>query len=200
MHHFEKCKTLILSCALLCVAAVTALGSPLVWSFQDVSFVQGGTITGSFTYDADTQIVSSWDISVVGLPDPALDVTYTPLNSAIFDSVIVSSLYFRIVTPFSGPLPVGSLLDVAFDSALTDAGGTVTLGRDEAPNPHGLFTDTAVYPSQDDAFVFGGILSAGPAPVPEPTTFGMLFCGCSALWVVRRMTRRRQPPGESYVR
>jgi hypothetical protein len=104
--------------------------------------------------------------------DPALDVTYTPSNSAIF--VNLASDHFRLVTPPSGPLPTGTLLDISFDNSLTHAGGTVALGISGAPNPFGLFTDTAVYPSEDDAFALTGSVSATPAP-PSSRTFVSTF-------------------------
>jgi hypothetical protein len=42
------------------------LATPLTWTLQNVTFSDGGTATGSFVYDASTETVVSYSISVSG--------------------------------------------------------------------------------------------------------------------------------------
>jgi hypothetical protein len=194
---FQNYRRSTLCFLVLSIAGSAAFGSPLVWTFQNATLIPGGTLSGSFTLDADTQVLSSWDISVTGNSDSLLDVTYTPANSAV--ALFLASDLFTLVTPPSGALPVGSDLFVAFDNSLTDAGGTITLGRSGAPNPFGFATITEVFPSEDDAAALTGVLSASPASVPEPTTFGVVWAGCAALYLLQQLKSRPRRPIQRLV-
>ena len=58
--------TLVNSGALAALAAlcsVSAYADPVLWTLSDAAFTNGGTATGSFVYDADTDVYS--DINIV---------------------------------------------------------------------------------------------------------------------------------------
>lgn len=100
--------------ALLCVANVFAL--PVTWTLSGVTFDDGGTASGYFVYDADTNNVSDGSISVAGG------------NTATFPPVVYSaSPWPPIYGGFYawGPGYVSYLLIVP--SGLTDSGGTAAL-------------------------------------------------------------------------
>src|SRR5258708_6857702 len=98
-------KRLMIGLLLFSGAGSVADAGPLVWTLQGVSFQGGnfqssGSATGSFTFNADTQLLLTWNISVTGTSDPGLNLTYTPANSASMGNF--ASDTFRLVTPPSG--------------------------------------------------------------------------------------------------
>jgi len=52
-------KLITLALLLVCSSAIAA---PVKWTFQNVVFNDGGTMTGSFTWDADTYQFSDINI------------------------------------------------------------------------------------------------------------------------------------------
>ena len=137
-----------------------ASATPVTWDIIGATFDTpsgGGTVTGSFTWDASTQTLSSWNVSVpagtstsflVADPNPTSypAFTYTPATSigcgfpAGPTSGLCSSsptgLYSIVMSQvFSPPSPCvgtdcvfGRTLAFSFyGSSLTDAGGTVPI-------------------------------------------------------------------------
>ncbi len=43
----------------------TAVAAPVKWTLVDVTFSDGGTASGSFMYDADTNVFSAVDITTI---------------------------------------------------------------------------------------------------------------------------------------
>ena len=56
-----KIKQFIAASAIVCSAPLSA--APVVWTFTDVLFEDGGTVTGNFTYNANTNIYSDINIT-----------------------------------------------------------------------------------------------------------------------------------------
>ena len=57
--------TLLLSIGML-LTTQTAVAVVRTWTFANVTFEDGGTLTGSFDFDADTTSYSNIDISTEG--------------------------------------------------------------------------------------------------------------------------------------
>jgi hypothetical protein len=56
------------------VTSPPAYASPIVWTLEDVTFQDGATASGSFSYDATVDDYSAWNIFVsanAGRPDSA---------------------------------------------------------------------------------------------------------------------------------
>ena len=61
-----------------------ALTVPLRWVLQGVTFADGGTATGAFNYDATTESVTSWNITVAGGNTTSFPpLTYSTSNSTV---------------------------------------------------------------------------------------------------------------------
>jgi len=100
---------------------------PLTWSLN-ITFKDGGTAAGSFTYDADTSTILDWLISTSGGNTATFpDFTYAPANNTTafattYANHTVTGFFFRqtAVVPDR---------DLRFSpvSELTDAGGVVDI-------------------------------------------------------------------------
>ena len=106
---------------LLLLLSQSAQSNPVKWTFLGHTFTGGGTATGSFIYDADTNTYSSINIVTSAAASP-LGATYVAHNNA-FGFPSTASL----VMVLSG-LPVvlnDPILWMGFASPLTNAGGVV---------------------------------------------------------------------------
>lgn len=107
---------------LLCVPRI-ASADDVTWDLSGVTFTDGGTATGSFVYNADTNTLSSINIvTSSGTAFGGADYTATdPGGYGPFSNELL------FVTSGSGDLTGTPALDLIFDSNLTDSGGTVGL-------------------------------------------------------------------------
>ncbi|HSN01058.1 MAG TPA: hypothetical protein VLS52_08635 [Rudaea sp.] len=115
----------------LCIGLVCAPGAfafPVTWTLSGATFNDGGTATGSFVYDADTNTLSSWSVSVAGgntATFPA--ITYDNIS----DSSTVSGQGATLtgVMLCSGGTCSGSVRQLRMPavSPLTNAGGTIAI-------------------------------------------------------------------------
>ncbi len=151
--------------------APTVSADDVTWTLSDVTFTDGGTASGSFVYDADTDTVSSVDIVTTsgtafgGATYTAVDPGYGPYADEIV--FVTDSLAVYTGAP---------ALDLGFLSDLTDAGGT-----------DGLFSMDGYgeYTCGDPGCNYGGVeLRAlaggevvGVATTPEPASLSLLLLG-----------------------
>lgn len=144
------------------VVVCTAKASTTTWVFENAQlynfdFSEGGTITGSFDYNADTGTSSNVDV----------------VNSFSGNYVTVTQISSTTYQLGGGN---GIPLDMIFstDNALTDAGGTLTFtgGWD---NNFSLETFNGTLVGTPDV-----------APTPEPSSFALLGTGLVGLGGVLR--------------
>ena len=129
-----------------------AHASPVQWTLQDVTFNDGGTASGSFFYDADTNIYS------------AINVT-TTAGSVLAGQSFASLLSGGAETAFAlnmAPFPSATLIGLPvlllrFGTALTNAGGTSNLV---------LGTYTPFFPAQGSYEAVCVINDVCGAPIP----------------------------------
>lgn len=158
-------------------AAITgtspALAVPVTWNLNNVTFTDGGTATGSFTFDDAANAVSTFSIMVAGgNTDTFPAVTYDNsdagaflFNAATFGfSLNDSTREIRFVT----------------DAALTSAGGSVNL------TSGGLAAEC--YNCSPYRLYASGTLQAGA--VPEPATWAMMLLGFAGVGFTVRSRRR----------
>jgi hypothetical protein len=187
-----------------CVIAIASTGSAsaanLTWTLNNVSFNDGGTATGSFTFDAQTQQVSDWLVSVSpwtynGI-DPFGDVT--PDNAVTspayrYDSAMTQTVAFftsdasygyitlRDNSQFYGDNPNNTReIRLAFTGALDTPGATVALNLDSG------FGAECWNCAPARTFSSGSVTA-----VPEPTQWAMLLAGGLLLGAT---VARRAPP------
>jgi len=168
-----------LAAFLLCVQCTSA--GMIRWNYQDVKFDDGGTASGSFSYDADTGVYSSISISTTpGSRFPGSSyITYDPMLS----SPTQLWAFSPAPIPFSGL----AVFDSVFSSPLTDAGGTIALvpgnpvvGSEEAISDAGFSHITGIRTAT------GFVTST-----PEPSTAVLIAMGLVAVGA----RSRKQLPG-----
>ncbi len=124
----------------IAVSGGSATGVPVTWTLSNATFNDGGTVTGSFVYNAESGAVSNWNIvTTAGSTLPAF--TYTPSNSTAYGgltAVDCNCIQFTSNELFSNGLPPpenyseNRLLVLTFDAPLTDSGGTVNIFVDNS--------------------------------------------------------------------
>ena len=111
----------------LCLSLVCSSGAyafPVTWTLSGVTFSDGGTATGTLVYDADTNSLSSWSVSVAGgntgLFPP---ITYDPSTAnGVYDTGNPTTIGFLLLINSST-----RALRLPGVSTLSDAGGTVAI-------------------------------------------------------------------------
>lgn len=182
--HRKLLSFLLLTFGLLLFLSVprTASADDVTWTLENVTFADGGTATGSFVYNADTNTFSSIDIVTTagtafgGATYTAIDPGYAPFQPGMSDAAFVPN---ASLTDFTGT-PV---LDLIFTSLLTDAGGTLSLD----PNSSEL---TCNSDCSSEGPYFYRSLSGGEVTTlvstPEPSTLLLLGLGLFGLCLAAR--------------
>lgn len=158
---------LILACALAAFTGANAEAAPIRWVLQDVLFDDGGTASGSFVYDADTNTLS------------AISVTTT-------DGAVLLGSVYEFANFEAGLLDADSVLLVAaanpgagtpafninLESAMTNAGGTISLAM--APPPL-TFESTCLISNCTQFFSIDRVTVSGSiTTVPVPAALWLL--------------------------
>jgi hypothetical protein len=156
--------------------ATVAVATPVVWTVNG-TLASGKVITGSFTYDADTNTYSAINISSTGGVGP---FTITPLGASSTISIFTVS-----------PLQTGQDGIIFSSAAKTNAGGTL-------PITGGLLFDcleptcTSVLPRGGESFSSGTLVGAPPAAVPTLSQWVMVLLGLTMAGTAAVLVQRRQ--------
>ncbi len=152
------------------------------WTLNDVAFDDGGTASGTFDYDANTNTYSTFSISVAG-GDPVLfaDFAYTPVTSHLRPPLDATDLSIS-----SNEVVMNDIrtLFMQFAQPLTNQGGSIVL-----QNPDGLGGD-AEFHTLPSSPPFGqrSFISGTVSAIPEPSSaVSMLVLGAlgASLWLSR---------------
>jgi len=161
--------------------ASVALADPVVWTLNGVTTLDGQTVTGSFTYDADTNTYSAINVTSTGGVGP-----FTALYPGVPSSAGIAAF---IQTPAS-PGQNGIFL---LSPIKTNAGGTLTINTTIGVG--GLFTCTGACTGGNftagRSIATGSLVGAPVAPVPTLSEwamilFGTILAGGAALYIQRR--------------
>lgn len=163
---------------------------PVQWFLQDVTFDDGGTATGSFYYDADTNIYDSVAISTsAAFPFGAI---YSDFNIRT-DSPDPSTAEDLSLELFG--LHVGDdviALGLAFDNALTNTGGTVFLIPGSVPVSPSfeLYGDSCAGDPITCTFSEGRSITGGfVTTVPVPSAAWLFYSAIAWLsWIRRKVS------------
>ncbi len=141
--------------------ATVAVATPVVWTVNG-TLASGKVITGSFTYDADTNTHSAINISSTGGVGPFTIIA--PASSSTINIFTVS------------PLQTGQVGILILSAAKTNAGGTLPITGGllfDCLNP----TCTSLLPRGGESFSSGTLVGAAPAAVPTLSQWVMVLLG-----------------------
>lgn len=164
---------------LLLAASLTALtpvahAVPVLWTLTDVLFDDGGTATGSFTFDADTNAYSSVSITASG-GFFATSSYASLLAGGSGDAALIAGLALP-------PLTGEPLLQLVYEAPLTNAGGLVGLVNYSFPansSFQATCLDAGCFSANIDRMMVDGGLIGAVVPIPAagvllPTALAML--------------------------
>lgn len=143
------------------LGTVVASAAPLTWTVTGV-FDDGGSLSGSFTYDADTGSISNFNVTTTA-GSTLSGYNYTPSDSSAFYNATEAPVCTANCFEFSRNDNQLYLL-LEFPTPLTDGGGTVNfvLGTN---NPNASYECTNCGTGR---FLTSG---SATAPVPQTLTF-----------------------------
>ncbi len=165
--------------AFLLLGCGSAWAIPVQWTLTDVTFDDGQTLEGGFTYDASADTYSdvymyASDLFLVGYSDSPLPpfVIFNWLGSSTATNLSAESWHdglgkFR--------------LNLEFASALTNAGGAVNFLPTSGELNYGCCPESPFY----ERFIVSGTVSAVPIPAAV-WLFGSALAGLG--WMRRRQT------------
>jgi len=176
------------------MGAGAALADPVTWTLQGVTLNDGGTASGSFTYDADIGNGTFSNVNIVTVGGTQLPgATYfTLLGGGTGGGSLANGGDVSFVTA-AGSGDGQTVLFLDFQTNLTDAGGSVAL----TTGLSGEATCFTIGVACDFIGVPGRVTSAGTvqgvvaAPVPTLSEwamilFGLMLAGGAALYIQRR--------------
>jgi hypothetical protein len=207
----KLCALLVVAFASPLLTASPAAAVPVTWTLAVPTFDDGGSASGSFVYDADTDVFSSWIINIVGgsvaaLPTFTYNTTTSKDTGCVANQVCVDTILAGTV--------VGDLVrQIGFVAAapLTNAGGTlaITLAFEQECRILSINSPTSYAESCDPNHTraaFGGTLTAqvpgggdtggggDDEHVPEPAS--LLLIGTGIAGVIGRATKRNLTQGK----
>jgi PEP-CTERM motif-containing protein len=165
-----KTSAKLLMVAVLAFGFAARASAQVTWTFSDVTFTGGYTLTGSFTTNAAVNTITSASVSITG--------------PTAFSTTTMSSAY--LATPELGifaPSPSLAYVDLFPLSFLTNAGGIIPLTSGfDCPGSGGCPL----------------LITSGASPeiigvTPEPATAGLMLLGFGLLvgvGVLRRATAK----------
>jgi hypothetical protein len=179
---------------LLAGVAMPADAATLMWTLNDISFTDGGTATGWFEYDADSDIFGDFSITVSGgNPDVFPEFTYSPATTpGGFQVYNTGLLFFNFST--DGDSFAADFVDrprqirFGVTTAPTSAGGTLIIDTNNA-------FGAECYNCDPFRLLAGGTLTSGPGGggdpgvIPEPATWAMMIAGFGLVGGVMRRRR-----------
>ena len=168
-----------------CIAGSSAaLADPVKWTLTGVTFNDGGTASGSFVYDAETNGYS--DVSIT-------TTTGTIRTGATYPGPVYGFANSSFVGPLTGSPNIGERIFQIYTEPRTDAGGVLEV-FDYSSEDNCASADCSS-PGSPSRTVVTGTLVGGPVSAPEaiPTLsewamilLGLTLAGSAALYIQRR--------------
>jgi len=171
-------RTLITIIALAAVVGIAPAtqAAPLTWTVVNGVFTDQATLTGSFVYNADTDTVSDFHLTVSGGDTATFPgLTYAP--GADFSGSGFMDLVFRFTDSAPNPFSVVNpdkirVLSLSALSPLTNAGGIVPL----VPLV-GIDGSVECYNCTPFRLLTGSLAATSAAPVPEAGSLSLVAAG-----------------------
>jgi len=165
--------------------ATVANAVPVTWRIDGVlAFEDGGTVSGVFTYDADTNEYS--DVAITTTDGSLLNgFSYNLLDPRPSNNSENDALY--LISTDAPNFPNAQVLNIDFEFAITNAGGTQPIrGINEYSCGPANCTGPSIYRYEDNSGYpgFSGTVSSVPIPTAA-WLFGSALAGLG--WARRRV-------------
>ncbi|HEX3666919.1 MAG TPA: PEP-CTERM sorting domain-containing protein [Rhizomicrobium sp.] len=151
------------------------LPEAVTWTLQSVTLQDGGTITGSFIYDANTNTYSAINITTTGLYLSAFD--NSDLKASTVSGLVLENGTF--------------VLQLNAVSAFTNAGGTILINTAGLSSYEGECSNATCKTVLNKISVTSGDFNA-PYSVPEPASLALLGSALAGLFGFTALPRRRK--------
>jgi hypothetical protein len=159
--------------------ALPAAASPITWTIVNGSTVDGAAITGTFTVDTDLGTVSAWNITVASSTS---SIPFSNLSNTLLGNSYATGGYSSL-NPADTYLQFAQTnpLEFNFNSALSDAGGTIGFGgyfdTYNVAYVNGIYSGT----TSATRTISGSVTATPPLVTPEPATWALVGTGLLGL-------------------
>jgi hypothetical protein len=189
--------SLLISVFTLTIAVNTATADVLQqYTVNGASFLSGGSLTGSFTYDVTTDALTAWNLTVSLEPAISNDdlLNHTYLNTSAY----TYAQSYPNTPGAANPNELYSIFDSAntttpfvYELDISTTGLLGTLGTQELARIDNATSGQAgaSYGDNDDTYVYDRIISGtvtGVSAVPLPTSIITFVSGLLGLVALRR--------------
>ena len=160
------------------LGASSASAAPITWTLQNVTFLDGGTGSGSFVYDATTNVYANINISVsatAGYPATTFQFLL-PGGNFSFGLVATDSN--------NANLTGAHRISLVSFSNLTNAGGTIFISTNGSSRK-ATCANADCAQGLPDIAVTGGSMTTLNTPTPEPTTLSLIPLGLLVITAAR---------------
>ncbi|MGI9308973.1 MAG: hypothetical protein ACR2P6_06910 [Gammaproteobacteria bacterium] len=145
-------------------SASSAQAIPVEWTLNTVQFDDGGTATGSFVYDADTDTYTDFSIQTFWV-DPSRSAGFwdnglTAIQSATPTELIVANYFLDSFQELFEELTLN------YSGALTNSGGTYSLSGSERFTHIYDDPDLGIVQDAGDRLIVSGTVSTNVIPIP----------------------------------
>ena len=153
-----------------------ASAGPVTWSLINTTFDDGGTASGTFVFNADTNTILNWNLSTTS-GSVFGPFQYLPIDSSagVFNGVF--SFWSNQTFPDCCGFLQSRYLSLSFASPLTNSGGTVAL----TPGHYGVFGGDECLNCNPFRLITTGSVTAPGLGIPEPGVLYLSLLGGLAL-------------------
>jgi len=167
---YKKCLKNLLILAFLCseMGGLTVQASIVEWTLKNVTFSDGGTASGSFTWNSSTNAIPTWNIQVSGGSTDFPAISYSPFQPSGTGNTLFGNnagVIFSLIDGYPPTNASSSLRYIVFDmvAPLNANGGSLAMATLAGGFSSQGFECFNCNPGRS---VTGGEVDGVPVPIP----------------------------------